>query len=162
MPYVTALLWVLAGCNGPNANVRIEHQPQHVNPTIDAGWNVGSAILVVDPATLPWPVTFRYTLVDDSGATLGIGRHDSGGYRISQLRGVADSCQYEYVEKGPLYCWRHMDVIGLGDSLFLVDAESPHGGDRDCIYYALVDATADIDALRIELEAKARACRDAD
>jgi hypothetical protein len=162
MRYRAAIVFIAAtACSedAPPAFVRIEHQPKRADATIGTDWVKGSGIEIVDDAAVfPRPVTFRFSVVDETATWVGVGRFSARPYGASLLQYIKGECERRLPDVAADWCWMDFDVIGLGSNVFVVDVDSPHPA-RDCIYYAVLDASADIDALRDELEAKVQGCR---
>jgi hypothetical protein len=149
---------LLAACSTENPDLVIERQHTLLEDTNDADWKRGSVIMAGDVAgfTFPQAVALRFTIVDD--ATLETPTAQliaqpsidvvSGPASVS----ITPECQ-------PMYCTAELSITELGEAMFAIEADGPEGGERDCFYYAVVDAGTDTDALRMTLEAQQSDCR---
>ena len=153
------VLLLLAGCATENPDLVIERQPTPLAQATDAGWKRGSVILAGEPGafTFPQAVSLRFTIIDDATSEMPAAQliskptlELSGAGQASVS--VAPVCQ-------PTVCTAEVSITGAGESMLAIEANGPDGGERDCFYYAVVDATADTEALQAELETRQRDCR---
>jgi hypothetical protein len=149
----------LVGCTSENPSLIVERQAVPLDQATDAGWTRGSVILAGDAGafTFPQPLSLRFTIVDDAAAAMPATQLISRGkvaiYGSGQLAVTAEPvCQ-------PMSCTAELTIMEAGSSMVAIDADGPSGGERNCFYYAVVDATTDTDALRAELETQQRDCR---
>jgi hypothetical protein len=153
------VMLLLAGCASENPDLVIERQPAPVAQATDAAWKRGSVILAGEPGTFtfPQPLALRFTIVDDAAAEMPApqliakGKVALSGAGQAQVT-VDTVCQ-------PMYCTAEVSITGMGETMLAVTADGPSGGERDCFYYAVVDASTDTAALQAELETRQRDCR---
>lgn len=149
----------LVGCASENPSLIVERQAVALDRATDAGWSRGSVILAGDPGafTFPQPLSLRFTIVDDAAAEMPVTHLISKGrvaiYGSGRFEVTAEPvCQ-------PMSCTAELTITEAGSSMVSIDADGPSGGERNCFYYAVVDASTDTDALRAELETQQRDCR---
>ena len=161
--------WLLVGvcaCSDaaePVGHLLVEYQPRDRAEVRDGDWSAGSAIVVADAPTFPQPVSVRVRVVDETGMDYGVGQVSLNMYGSSNLQPgeTTSGCYYRLPDVAATYCTYDFDVVGPGSSMMIVTANAPYEGaaHRDCVYYAVVDATSDVDGLRASLEAQAAKCR---
>lgn len=153
------VLLLLAGCTTENPDLVIERQPTALAQATDAGWQRGSVILAGEPGafTFPQPVSLRITIVDD--ATLDTPTAELIARPMLAVPGAGQATVTLEPVCQPTYCTAEISITGAGESMLAIEASGPSGGERDCFYYAVVDTTVDVDALKAELETRQRDCR---
>jgi hypothetical protein len=149
---------LLAGCTTGNPDLVIERQHTLLADASDAGWKRGSVIMAGDVGafTFPQAVSLRLTIVDDVTLETPTAQLIAQP-KVELVSGpasitVAPQCQ-------PMVCTAELSITALGEAMLSIEANGPEGGERDCFYYAVVDASTDTDALRATLETKQRDCR---
>jgi hypothetical protein len=152
-------LLLLAACAGENPDLVIERQAGTVAQATEDGWKRGSVILAGDAGTFTFPhsLALRISIVDD--VTLEMPTALAIASSQLELSGAGQgTIAIEPVCEG-MYCTAEVTISAAGETVLAVTADGPEGGERDCVYYAVVDASADTDALRANLEARQRDCR---
>jgi hypothetical protein len=157
------MLFVCVSCGAvPLGNVLIEYQPRHRGDVRNAEWMRGDTIVVAEASSFPQALAVRIRVVDEDDADYGVAHLSLELYGQAQLRpgDTSSGCYYPRPDEAPLYCIYDFDVIGLGSNMLNVKANAPSSDAvRDCFYYALVDSSTDVDALRASLDTRAEACR---
>lgn len=158
-------LAVFLGCTTePNARLFVEHQAKRLDQATESDWVVDSEVVTAEPGSFPQPLTLRYTTLDEGGNAVGIGRNSIDSYGEAQVVRIdtIDKCVYRLPDVPPSYCIAEFDVLGFGSSMLLITAVSPTNDApqvSDCIYYAVVDPSADVDVVRMQLEQERAVCQ---
>ena len=152
-------LLLLAACSTENPDLVVERQASPVAQATSDGWKRGSVILAGDPGAFSFPqsVALRLTIVDNAAAEMpkplaitsgAVAPFGSGVVEVA----VAPTCS-------EMQCTAELRVTGAGSSMVAIDATGANGDERQCFYYAVVDAGTDTDALRAQLEQQQQDCR---
>ncbi len=155
-----AICTACGGADEPPLFARIEHQPRALADVVEQEWVAGNEIVVDDTATFPQPLTVRYSIVDSAGVNVGIGQHmfsTDGTTQLARINGNVSGCRYPLPDEPAQFCTAEFNVQAFGSNLLLLYGDQA----TDCVYYAIVESTVDVEALRVELEGRATACRDA-
>lgn len=102
-------------------------------------------------------------MFDDAARNVGIGAdyvEMYGESKLARLDTIYNSCNYEVPDEAASFCTAQFDVVDYGASMSVVKTTGPAGRASDCFYYAIVDASVDVDALREQLDATLQTCRD--
>lgn len=173
MRLVIASLFSVFGCNSmeqePSLELEavVEHQPSYYEDIAMEQWQVGSAIVVLDQPVFPQPVSIRCTLVEHSATGVtkpaylrGFSTRIYGGSGNIEER-TSNRCANPLPDRRATFCVGDFSVNAAGGSVLSITVRGIEDSVTSCFYYAVVDSSVDVEALRTQLEATAEECRNA-